>query len=172
MKIAFYAPLKPADHPAPSGDRQMARLLIKALRLAGHDVEIGSRLRSYIPDNLAQSLAALRVAADAETQRIAADWKHQAAPDLWFCYHPYYKAPDLIGPQLTRTFGIPYIAAEASFSGRRNIGIWAETQATVVDAIKQARLTLCFTSRDHDGLRQIVPDARLALLAPFIDSAS
>ena len=170
MKIAFYAPLKPADHPAPSGDRQMARLLIKALQIAGHDVEIASRLRSFIPDNLAESLTAIRAEADAETQRIATDWKHHAAPDLWFCYHPYYKAPDLIGPQITRAFGIPYIAAEASYSGRRNCGIWAKTQATVVDAIKQARLTLCFTSRDHDGLRQIAPDARLAMLAPFIDS--
>jgi hypothetical protein len=46
-RIAFYAPLKPPDHPVASGDRAMARSLIAALRLAGHDVEIASRFRSF-----------------------------------------------------------------------------------------------------------------------------
>jgi hypothetical protein len=35
MRIAFYAPMKPPDHPQPSGDRRMANLLMQALRLAG-----------------------------------------------------------------------------------------------------------------------------------------
>src|SRR3990172_8095375 len=46
MRIAFYAPLKPPDHPVPSGDRRMARLLMTALRHAGHEVDLASRLRS------------------------------------------------------------------------------------------------------------------------------
>ena len=29
MKIAFYSPIKPPGHPVPSGDRLMARLLIR-----------------------------------------------------------------------------------------------------------------------------------------------
>ena len=33
MKIAFHAPLKPSDHPVPSGDRQMARQLMAAFHL-------------------------------------------------------------------------------------------------------------------------------------------
>ena len=37
-------------------------------------------------------------------------------PDLWFCYHPYSKAPDLIGPRLSRLFGLAYVTAEASYS--------------------------------------------------------
>jgi hypothetical protein len=32
MRIAFYAPLKSPDHPVPSGDRLLARLLVDALR--------------------------------------------------------------------------------------------------------------------------------------------
>ena len=47
MRIAFYAPLKPPDHPVPSGDRRMAQLLFEALRLAGHEPFLVSRLRSY-----------------------------------------------------------------------------------------------------------------------------
>ncbi len=37
MKVAFYAPLKPVDHPVPSGDRQVGRALLDALRAGGHD---------------------------------------------------------------------------------------------------------------------------------------
>ena len=39
MRIAFYAPMKPPNHPVPSGDRTMARLMMAALELAGHEVE-------------------------------------------------------------------------------------------------------------------------------------
>ncbi len=46
MRVTFYAPLKPPDHEVPSGDRRMARLLIQALELAGHEVEVAARLRS------------------------------------------------------------------------------------------------------------------------------
>ena len=48
--VAFYAPLKPPDHPVPSGDRRMARALIAALALADLPVELASRLRSYDRD--------------------------------------------------------------------------------------------------------------------------
>ena len=47
MRIAFYAPLKPADHPTPSGDRRIGRLFLDALRRAGHQPFVASRLRSY-----------------------------------------------------------------------------------------------------------------------------
>ena len=46
MTLAFYAPMKPPDHPVPSGDRTMARALIRALESAGHTVILASRLRS------------------------------------------------------------------------------------------------------------------------------
>ena len=46
MRLAFYAPLKPPDHPVPSGDRRMAQLLIQAWEQAGHQVEVASRLAS------------------------------------------------------------------------------------------------------------------------------
>ena len=31
-------------------------------------------------------------------------------PALWLTYHSYYKAPDLLGPTLSRQWGIPYVA--------------------------------------------------------------
>ena len=47
MRIAFYAPLKAPTHAIASGDRRVARLLMDALRLAGHEVELVSDLRSF-----------------------------------------------------------------------------------------------------------------------------
>ena len=62
MEIAFYAPLKAPDHPVPSGDRRMAGLLMAALRAAGHDVMLASRLRSYEGQGDAVSQAEIRAA--------------------------------------------------------------------------------------------------------------
>jgi glycosyltransferase involved in cell wall biosynthesis len=171
MQIAFYAPMKPPGHPVPSGERQMARLLVKALELAGHRVDIASDMRSYAAEPSAEWLAATTREAESEIARLSEFWASGRKPDLWFCYHPYYKAPDLIGPRLATKFAIPYVTAEASYSFRRNIGLWAETQALVADAVKQAALNICFTRRDREGLLAIAPHATFATLPPFIDTS-
>lgn len=171
MKIAFYSPLKSPNHPVPSGDRLMARLLMAALVRAGHQVEIASELRAFLPDASVDAINTRSVAMNAERERIAALWQERGAPDLWFCYHPYYKAPDLIGPALTRAFGLRYVTVEASYSARRNVGLWAEAQQAVLEAVKQASVNICLTRRDLDGLGSAEPQARMALLPPFIDPA-
>lgn len=170
MKIAFYAPLKSPLHPVPSGDRLMARLLFLALEDAGHAVELVSELRSYsAKPGLASSLLD-----EAETEReaIAAEWSGQGRPDLWFTYHPYYKAPDLLGPELCRRFAIPYVTAEASYSSRRNGEGWQDGQERVLDGLRQAALNICMTRRDMQGLLEADSGLRVAHLPPFIDAQS
>jgi glycosyltransferase involved in cell wall biosynthesis len=172
MNIAFYAPLKHPDHPVPSGDRQMARLLIKALTHAGHVVHVASTLRSFMPEPTPEAIVEIEAISRVEIERIAALWQQTAKPDFWFTYHPYYKAPDLVGPDLASRFRIPYATAEASYSVRRNIGDWSKTQALIVDAVKTSDVNFCFTQRDRDGLAEIVPQAELEMLAPFIDTST
>lgn len=169
MRIAYYAPLKSPDHPVPSGDRQMARMLKAALELAGYTVELVSEFRSFSANPTAESHAAALAEAEREIARLSALWETGKKPDLWFCYHPYYKAPDLIGPTLSSRFAIPYVTAEASYSSRRNIGIWAGNQARLADIVRHAALNICFTARDRDGLAEIAPQGRFELLPPFID---
>lgn len=170
MKIAFYSPLKSPDHPVPSGDRLMARLLIDALVRAGHEVAVASHLRSFSAGPDGEGRAAIEQAAGAEVERLSALWQAAGrAPDSWFCYHPYYKAPDLIGPELARRFGLAYVTAEASYSNRRNQGLWAENQQRLAQTIGQAAVNICLTRRDRDGLAAAIPDGRYALLQPFID---
>ncbi|MFD1744959.1 glycosyltransferase family 4 protein [Rhizobium helianthi] len=168
MKIAFYAPLKSPDHPVPSGDRLMARQLWKALERGGHEVKLVSDLRSFsatpdVPEEL------IRQARD-ESERIATDFAKNGKPDLWFCYHPYYKSPDLLGPALCQQHGIAYVTAESSYSQRRNIGGWARSQQKVLEGIRLAKVNICLTQRDRQGLLHAQPDARCAYVPPFIDT--
>ncbi|ANT48595.1 glycosyltransferase family 4 protein [Mesorhizobium amorphae] len=171
MRIAFYAPLKSPNHPVVSGDRQMARMLVKALEHGGHSVELASELRIYLRRPEPESFDALKIEVRGEAARLTKLWDRDGKPDLWFSYHPYYKAPDLIGPELASAFAVPYVTAEASYSRRRNTGLWADSQALVARAIKQAALNICFTQRDRQGLTNAIPDAALGMLSPFIDTS-
>ncbi len=170
MRIAFHAPLKAPDHPVPSGDRMMARLLVAALKAGGHAVEVASTFRSFLPAPDPERMRALEAEAAREAERIAVLWEREGPPGLWFCYHPYYKAPDLLGPRLAARFGLPYAAAEASHAGKRAHGPWAAWHDANEAALRSADLQLCFTPRDAEGVAGLVPPDRIAMLPPFIDA--
>ncbi|EJN06218.1 glycosyltransferase family 4 protein [Phyllobacterium sp. YR531] len=172
MHIAFYAPLKSPNHPVPSGDREMARLLIRAMQSAGHKVELVSELRSFSKTPEGPVQKEIHNSAARERARIAKLWQTVVKPDLWFTYHTYYKAPDLLGPDLASMFELPYVTAEASYSKSRDGGEWKEQQSYVVAGLRQAALNICFTQRDEIGLQEIVSNERLGRLAPFIDVAA
>lgn len=170
MKVAFYAPMTPPDHPTPSGDRQMAGLLIKALASAGHDVRIASRLRSYSPEPGDSVYRESKSTALAEAGRLVETFSAAWRPDCWFTYHPYYKAPDWIGPEVCIRLGLPYVTAEASYAAKRDDGPWSIWQADVVSAVRMAAVSFCFTARDREGLERLAPLAgALVDLPPFLD---
>lgn len=171
MKIAFYAPLKSPGHPVPSGDRLMARQIIAALEMAGHRVEIASELRSFTPNPEAAPRAEISRQGESEIVRLLGRWQNEPTPDLWFTYHPYYKTPDLLGPQIARRIGIPYVTAEASYSRRHDANGWDENQRLIADAVRLAAVNLCFTERDRIGLLDAIPDGRYERFLPFIDAA-
>ncbi len=171
MTIAFYAPLKSPDHPVPSGDRQMARLLMAALRQAGYDPQSASSLRGYLPKGDG-GLEALQAAAQEEVQRLLDAYASNAAksPDLWFTYHPYYKSPDLIGPQIAGALGVPYVTAEASHANKRAQGPWARAHRHNQEALERADLNFYFTPRDREGLVNLTGrDSKVCPLPPFLD---
>lgn len=170
MRIAFYAPLKAPSHPVPSGDRQMARMLVRALGMAGHQVEIISELRAFAAGSEPGVHDAMRAAAVHEIERIAAEWSRSGPPDLWFCYHPYHKAPDFLADALANRFGLPVVTVEASWSARRGIGAWVDSQAMVADMVRSAAVNICLREKDRAGLLMAVPDARCEMLLPFIDT--
>lgn len=168
MRIAFHAPLKPPDHPHPSGDRTMARLLMQALRAGGHEVFLASRLRTREPDGDREAQQRLRAAAQQEIAMLSARFTDDP-PDLWFTYHLYYKAPDLIGPRIADTFGIPYVAAEASHAAKRMQGPHAGFASDALGAIRRADAIFCMTARDSLALSEVTQPERLHRLRPFMN---
>jgi glycosyltransferase involved in cell wall biosynthesis len=173
VPIAFYAPMKSPDHPAPSGDRTMARLLFKALRQAGFAPALASDLRTWdgVGDPAFQERT--KRSSLAEGDRLLAQWRAKPAsgrPRLWFTYHVYYKAPDWIGPYVAETLDIPYVVAEASRAGKRARGAWALGHQGAEAALDRADVIFAITDADRESLerarsgRQQVVD-----LPPFID---
>jgi glycosyltransferase involved in cell wall biosynthesis len=172
MKIAFYAPLKSPNHPVPSGDRLMARLIIAALRRMGHHVDVASELRSFMPAPEGLLRTEVFAMAQREAGRLRVQWRSGATPDLWFTYHPYYKTPDLIGPELAAEFAIPYVTAEASYGRRHDLDGWADNQRLIAAAVRQAAVNICFTERDRAGLAEVTPEGCYERLLPFIDTGA
>lgn len=171
MKIGFYAPLKPPDHPAPSGDRRMARLFIEALQGMGHEVAVISGLRSYNRDADAVLEAEIARQGQREIERLAAAWKADPAerPDLLFTYHVYHKAADYLAPELKVRFDLPYVIAEASVAPKRQHGPWAEGYTQAGKAIHAADALLAITTLDRACLSAFAGAARVQLLPPFLD---
>ena len=173
MRIAFYAPLKPADHPTPSGDRRIARLFLDALRIAGHDPFVASRRRSYdgVGDRLRQ--VQLASAARGAGERLLRQWQEEprAAPELWFTYHLYHKAPDWLGPAISAALGIPYVIAEASYAPKRAGGRWQLGHRAVAEALHRADAVLGVNPADRDCVLPLLRDPqRWIALPPFLDA--
>jgi glycosyltransferase involved in cell wall biosynthesis len=169
VRIAFYAPMKPSGHAVPSGDRRVAGLLLQALRRAGHEPLVASRMvgRDSLGDPSRQE----------RLQRLGARlgralierWRDPGVrPDLWFTYHLYYKAPDWIGPGVARALEIPYVVAEASVAPKRAEGPWARGHAATLQALEQAAAVIALNPAD---LECLPPGGRRYLLAPFLDAA-
>lgn len=168
-RVAFYAPLKAPDHPVPSGERTMARLLLRALAAAGFAPEVASTLRTRDPDG-ARHLA-LRAASLAEAERLIAAWASDP-PALWFTYHVYYKAPDWIGPAVAAAFGIPYVVTEGSRAPKRANGPHALGHTGAEAALDAADLILVMNRRDRPALEAARPARQgLVELPPFLDLA-
>src|SRR5580692_5812505 len=154
MRIAFYAPLKPPDHATPSGDRRIARLLLEALRLAGHEPFLASHLRSFDPIGRERRQKQLAAHARQAAERLIARWRARpgTAPELWFTYHLYYKAPDWLGPAVSAALDIPYVVAEASFAAKRAGGPWDIGHRGVEAALRQADRVIGLNTADRDGV--------------------
>lgn len=164
MRIAFYAPLKAPDHPVPSGDRLMGRQIMAALGAGGHEVRLASDLRAFAREPDAGALAALKSACVEETARLLGQYTSPGGwrPQAWVTYHNYYKAPDLIGPEVAQALAIPYIGIESSFARKRRADAWAPWSAAAEFGMRRACVNFHMTRVDREGLARIVPESRLA----------
>ena len=176
MRVAFYAPLKAPDHPVPSGDRAIARLLLEALERAGAtrgwEVDVASRFRSFDGAGDADRQARLRAIGARIADRLLHRYREAPAgrsPGLWFTYHLYHKAPDWIGPVVSERLGIPYLVAEASYAAKQRGGRWRIGHEAAAAAIRHADAILALNRDDVAGVRQVARDrSRIIALPPFL----
>jgi glycosyltransferase involved in cell wall biosynthesis len=168
MHLGFYAPLKPPDHPNPSGDRAMARALIAALEYGGASVTMASTLRSRDGVGDAALQRDFLAQAHVEIERLGVLGRMEGWRG-WVTYHNYYKAPDLIGPSVARALGIPYLLIEATRARKRLDGPWAAFAQAAEDASDAADAIFYFTRRDAETLeRDRAGSQQLIHLPPFL----
>lgn len=172
-RIAFYGPIKPPDHPIPSGDRLIAQNTIKALERAGFTVELASRFIAYSKRDSGEILKQRKEDALIEAERVI-ERLSASPPDLFLTYHPYCKAPDWIGPRVSKALNIPYVTLEAARTGQgfENGGDrWKSWREEAQAGIKCADLHLCFKPTDRAYLKELLKcEKTLADIAPFIDT--
>ena len=131
----------------------MAQGLMAALKgmSSTPTVDLACELRSRDGAGDATVQQEILAAAAQEADRIfqlpqAQDWQ------IWVTYHNYYKAPDLLGPQITAALKIPYVLIEASRSPKRLHGPWAEFAKHAEAACDAADSIFYMTDRDKPAL--------------------
>ncbi len=166
-RVAFYAPMKPPDSPVPSGDREMAKNLMRAIAANGDTVDLVSRLRIFDKSGDPDNQMALRRAAEDEVDRLVRELS--ADTDLWVTYHNYYKAPDLLGPAVCSAKGIPYVQLESTRATSRLSGPWSEFAKAADAACDAAQVIFYHTANDLITLeRERYGDQSLVELPPFL----
>lgn len=148
----------------------MARMLFAALRRAGYDVQLASRYVAYTKRPDAALMHERRAGALAEAQRLLQDWEASGLrPDLWFCYHPYDKAPDWLGARVCDVLGIPMVTAEPCRTHQEPAAAWAPWRDEAQRGLAMAALHLVMNDEDEAYLRSFLPGERLQRLVPFLD---
>ncbi len=166
-RVAFYAPMKSPDSPKPSGDREMARNLMQAISAQGDRVDLISDLRIYDKTGDAAHQQSLRLAAEAEAQRLIS--RLPSDVDLWVTYHNYYKAPDLLGPAVSKARGIPYVQLESTRASSRLTGPWSGFARAAHAACDAAQVIFYHTANDLITLqRDRCNNQALVELPPFL----
>lgn len=152
----------------------MAQLFLAALRTTGHEVFVASRFRSYEGrgDHRRQvRLAALGAMLAARCTRRYRTHP-ETAPELWFTYHLYHKAPDWLGPTIADALRIPYIVAEASDAPKQALGNWSVGRGAALRAIRRADAVIGLNPADRDCVLPLLRDpSRWVSVKPFLDTA-
>ncbi|MFQ6022926.1 MAG: glycosyltransferase family 4 protein [Acidiferrobacterales bacterium] len=175
MRVAFYAPMKAPTDPAPSGDRKIARLFVRALDDAGHEVMLVSRFRSWegAGDGIRQQR--LQDIGCRLAERLLHRYRTRPTerwPEAWFTYHLYHKAPDWLGPCVSRNLGIPYVVAEASYAPKQAGGPWAIGHEAAGAAIAQSAAIIALNSTDTPCVLPLLDSPRRVVsLKPFLDTS-
>ena len=169
MNIGFYAPMKPPTHLTPSGDRKIARLLIRALKACGHHVELISNFRSWEGTGQKDKQLEIQTQAELELNHLLESFATTKPFDLIFTYHVYHKAPDWIGGELAQALNIPYLIAEASYAPKQQKGPWQSGHQQTLKCINQAKCIIALNPVDIECIEPLLTTRQsIEYLKPFL----
>ncbi len=164
LRICFYAPFKPLGHAHPSGDLVTATGIFNFLVKQGHQVVEASSLRCrwvYWKPWLWPRLLW-------ERKRVVRRLSANPA-ELWFTYHSYYKAPDLLGPFVSKQMRMPYIIFQGIYATKRR------RELITLPGFYLNKSSLCAASHvfankkvDLFNLKRLLPEDHISYVAPGI----
>ena len=162
LRILFYAPFKPLGHGHPSGDLVTATEIVDYLVKQGHAVIQASTLRCrwiYWKPWLWPKL-------HLERGRMLRQFQNDGV-DIWFTYHTYYKAPDLLGPRVAKTLSIPYIVFQGIYSTKRRRD-WKTRPGFHLNRRSLCAARHIFTNKKLDllNLKRLIPESKITYIAP------
>lgn len=170
--IALYTPMKLPNSPIPSGDILIARLIWRALEMAGFSVRLESEQVSYQKRPSLEKFKGIQERLLKERSRLAQAYHSGAipVPDIWLTYHNYCKSPDFLGPYLAKEFGFKYVTAEACRTGQDTREEWMPGRTVAQAAIRAADINLSLKSADREYLKTFLPNLNSVVpLPPFLD---
>ncbi len=163
MNILFYMPFKPLGHRNPSGDLIIGSELHDFFVKNGQSVKTASRLRCrwlYLKPWQYPQLAR-------ERRAVVQLARQTAAPDIWFSYHSYYKAPDLLGPFCSARLSIPYVLFQGIYSTSRKRNL-VTLPGFLLNRAALRAAAMVFTNKKNDevNLKRLLPAERVTFIPP------
>ncbi|WP_068087609.1 glycosyltransferase family 4 protein [Polycladidibacter stylochi] len=171
MKIACTFPLGAPEDTAISGDRQMARQIVRGLQKLGHCVVPMTPFCSWQRHAGRRRAKLLQSQGVQIAQSDIRAWVncHSPLPQAVVCYHLYHRAPDYQGAYIARYFKIPYVIIEGSYAPKRALGPWSYGFYQSRGMLRQADAVAAMTQADLQCLKRVVAPHRLLNFRPFWD---
>jgi glycosyltransferase involved in cell wall biosynthesis len=173
---AFYTPLKHPFENEASGDREIARLLLRGLQSCGYAPELASRFLTWRRDfDPADAVRLDRRAALVAAGLIARYRRRPPAgrPGLWLTYQNFHRCPDLVGPSVATALAIPYVLVDPAVSTRSRRTPFRPWVSAARLAIRRADAIFAMSPRDLPRLAAArgagFAAERLHLLPPAVD---
>ncbi len=178
VRAAFYTPLKHPFQPEASGDREIARTLMRALSACGFEPELASRLLTWRRRFDAAEAERLERHAALVADRLVRRYRRRSPADrprLWLTYQNYYRCPDLLGPAVTAALDVPYVLVDPAVSSASRRTPFRPWVSAARQAVRRADLIFAMSPRDLPRLAALrgprFAAERLRVLPPAIDLA-
>jgi len=175
---AFYTPLKHPFQPEASGDREIARGLLDALRRCGFEPGLASRLSTWRREFEPGVAERLDRAAAVVVQTLIRRFRGRPPtrrPRFWMTYQNYHRCPDLLGPAVASALEIPYVLVDTAVSTRSRRTPFRPWVSAARLALRRADLVFAMSPRDVPRIARFrgarFAEHRLLLLPPAADMA-